>query len=64
MTLKALRAEEARSVDPDAGSAVRKYAAQFAVAGGAARAAKAASATEAASGSFIDDPSWTDPAEE
>jgi hypothetical protein len=62
MTLKALRAEERRA-EPDAGiagSAVRKYAGEFA----ARRAAGAGSAAEAASDPFIDDPGWTDPADE
>jgi hypothetical protein len=63
MTLKALRME-ARGVEPDdaiAGSAVRRYSEQFAA---THRAAGAGSAAPAASDSFIDDPCWTDPADE
>jgi hypothetical protein len=61
-TLKALRMEDRLSADPDAaiaGSAVRKYTAEFA----APRRAVAAG-VEAASDSFIDDSCGTDPAEE
>lgn len=64
LTLKSLRMEN-RNVDPDAGiagSAVRKYANEFAA--GTRRATRAGSAAEAASDSFIDDPRWTDPADE
>jgi hypothetical protein len=63
MTLKALRIE-ARGAEPEpgiAGSAVRKYAAEFAA---RHQGTSAESAAEAASDSFIDGPCWTDPADE
>jgi len=62
MTLKALRMEDRRGPDPDAeiaGSAVRKYASQF-----SAPRQAAAARVETASEPFIDDPRWTDPADE
>jgi hypothetical protein len=64
MTLKALRIE-ARGVAPEpglAGSAVRKYSEHFSA--GPHRAAGAGSAAVAASESIIDDPGWTDSADE
>jgi hypothetical protein len=64
MTLKALRMEDRRGADPDAaiaGSAVREYSAAFTA---HHRAASAGSAAEEASEPFIDDPCWTDPADE
>lgn len=60
LTLKSLRME-VRGADPDAGiagSAVRKYANEFAA--GARRVTSAGSAAEPASDSFLDDPRWTD----
>jgi hypothetical protein len=61
-TLKALRTEDRRA-DPDdaiAGSAVRRYANEFAT-----RRTTSAKSPEAASDPFIEDhPSWTDPADE
>lgn len=65
ITLKALRTEDRRSTELDAGiagSAVRKYADEFAA--GSRRATGAGSAAEAASEPFIDDPCWTNPADE
>ena len=60
MTLKALRTE-ARDTEPEdgiAGSAVRRYSPEFRQATGAK------SPVEAASDPFIDDPGWTDAADE
>jgi hypothetical protein len=66
MTLKALRMEDRRSAEPDvaiAGSAVRKYATEFAA---SQRAASAGNAAEPATDSFIADATdpFAEPADE
>lgn len=67
LTLKALRMEARHGADADdetAGSAIKKYSVLFAEPRRAAGAQSAEHPAESASDSFIDDPCWTDPADE